>query len=266
MQGRSISMLLALAGLAMPSASVAQAASPFDGNWVADLDTQSGLPTDVYLVRNGRYFCASCEPSRAYPADGRMRPVRGDSVGTSEGVRIVGPRQIVTHIVASSLDRTTTMTVAPDGLTATYVSLDHRPGISATLRTEYLARRTAPAPPGAHAVSGSWQGIRYVTVPAELRTTTLRLIGDELSYSTPLGTSFKATLGGDFVPVRSSHTADVQVAVRRLGSRQIQERIKQDGKEVLVRVFTVSEDGRSMDTASTDLATGTTFRAISRLQ
>lgn len=190
----------------------------------------------------------------------------GDPDKTVEAVKITGHREIVTHIVGSALDRTTTMTVAPDDRTARYVSMDHRPGIQATLRTEYLARRTAPAPSGAHAVSGTWQGVRYVTVPTELRTTTLRLAGDKLSYSTPLGTSFTATLGGSFSPVRSAHAADVQVAVRRTGPWQIEERVKQDGKETIVRTYTISASGRSMEVASIDLTQGTTFRATSRLQ
>lgn len=260
-----IKLAVALACIVFVSAA-AHARSPFDGNWAADLDTQSGLPTDIYLVRDGQYSCKSCEPPRSYPADDKLRPVADDPDKTSEAVRIVSPREIVTRIVGSALIRTTTMKVAPDGRTATYVSIDHRPGIAATLRTEYLARRTAPASSGANAVSGTWQGVRYITVPTELRTTTLRLDGDKLSYSTPLGTTFTATLGGDFVPVHSAHSANVQVAVRRTGPQQIEEHVKQDGKDVLARTFTISPDGRSMETASTDLINGTTFRATSRLQ
>lgn len=258
-------VLRAIACMLLASAP-AEAGSIFDGDWIADLDTQSGLPTDIYLVRDGQYACQSCSPPRAYPADGILRPVPGDPDQTSEAVRITGPRQIITHIVGSALDRTTTMTVAPDDRTATYVSIDRRPGISAALRTSFLARRLAAAPPGAHAVSGTWQGVRDLSVPAELRTVTLHLDGDTLHYSTPLGTAFSTKLGGDFVPVRSAHAADVQAAVRQIGDRQIEERVMVAGKVVLIRIFTVSRDGRSMETASTDLATGTVFRATSRRQ
>lgn len=242
----------------------ALAQSPFDGDWVADLDTQSGLPTDTYLVQDGRYACSTCEPPRAYPADGKPHAVPGSPDVISEAVTITGPRTMVTHIVGPPLDRTTTMTVSPDGQTATYVSVDRRPGINAALRTEYLARRIEPAPAGAHPVSGSWKGIRYVVVLALVRTTRLRLVGDQFSFSTPLGTSFKARLGGDYVPVQSTQAAGVTVAVRRTTARQIEEKIKRDGQLILVRTFTVSGDGRSMEVASTDPAKGTTFRATSR--
>jgi hypothetical protein len=231
---------------------------------VADLDTQSGLATDIYLVRDGSYTCTSCEPPRTYLADGQPYPVPAEPGLTSEAVTITGPRTIVTHIVSPPLDRVTTMTVAPDDQTATYVSIDHRPGIAAALRTEYLARRTAPAPVGAHPVSGTWQGVRYVEVPALVRTTTLRLTGDQFSYSTPLGTSFTALLGGDFVPVRTAQGTGVTASVRRTGELQIEELVKRDGKLIAVRTFTVTPNGDAMEIATTDPLKRLTFRATSR--
>ena len=58
-------LLVILAGSLLAS-TPAWGASPFDGDWVADLGTQGGLPMDIYLVRNGRYTCTSCEPPRSY--------------------------------------------------------------------------------------------------------------------------------------------------------------------------------------------------------
>ncbi len=255
--------LAAAACLALVTTSV-RARSPFDGRWVADLDTQSGLATDMYLVRDGHYACSSCEPPRSYAADGKPHPVAGDPETTSESVTITGRRSIVTHIIGPPLDRVTTMTVAPDDRTASYVSVDHRPGITAALRTEYLARRTAAAPAGAHAVSGTWQGVRYVQVPELVRTTTLRLNGNRFSYSTPLGTSYTAHLGGGDVPVRTMQGAGITASVRLTGKRRIEEKVKRDGQLVEVRTFTLAPNGRSMEIATRDPAQGATFRAISR--
>lgn len=255
--------LLAVMACWLVAGAPASVASPFDGDWVADLDTQSGLSADVYLVRDGHYTCTSCEPPRAYLADGRPHPVPGDPDVTSEAVTITGPRSIVTHIVAPQVDRITTMRVAPDDRTATYISIDHRPGITAELRTEYLARRTAPAPAGAHPVSGTWQGVRYVAVPELERTTTLGLTGDRFTYASPLGASFTVRLGGGYMSVPTLGSG-VTVAVRRAGPRTVEEQVKQDGKLVEVRTFTVAADGRSMAIATTDTLKGTTFRATSR--
>ena len=256
-------LTLLLAALT-PAAAAAPAASPFDGRWVADLDTQTGLATDLYLVADGRYRCDSCSPPRAYRADGRPHPVPGDDQVAWESVRIAGPRTIVTHIEGATLSRTTTMTVSPDGLTATYTSNDRRPGVKGPLRTVYVARRTAPAPAGAHAVSGAWQGLRYVTVPEQQRTMMLRVEGDRFVYRHALGYSFTARFGGGFVPVGGPYKVPVFASVRRLDGRTIEETRRSNGSITMVRTYTLSPDGRSLDVAVTDPATGHTFRATSR--
>lgn len=126
----------------------------------------------------------------------------------------------------------------------------------------YLARRTSPAPAGAHPVSGTWQGIRYVEVPALVRTTMLRVDGDRFRYSTALGTSFTARLGGGYVHVRGG--SSYMVSARRTGQRRIEETIREGRQVVAVRTFTVSPDGQSLEIATTDPGKGTTFRAVSR--
>lgn len=250
--------LLLVALLALPAA--APAASPFDGRWVADLDTQTGLATDVYLVSGGLYRCDSCTPRRAYAADGRPHPIPGDPQVRWESVRIAGPRTIVTHIEGPTLSRETTMTVAPDDATATYTSNDRRPGVKGPLHSVYIARRTAPAPDGAHPVSGSWQGLRYVAVPEQVRTTILRVDRTRFVYRHPLGYSFTARLGGGFVRVRGPYETPVLAAVRRVGARILEETRRSGGRVVLVRTYTLSADGRTLAIASTDPATGHTFR------
>jgi hypothetical protein len=164
-----------LAAMLTAGAGSAWAASPFDGHWVDDLKTQIVADhADVYLVKDGAYRCDSCEPRRAYPADGHPRPVPGDASVISESVRVAGPHAIVTRIVETDMVRETTMTVAADDKTATYVALDRWPSVKAPLRTEYLARRVAPTPAGSHPVSGSWLGVRYVEVPEAYRSIDLK--------------------------------------------------------------------------------------------
>jgi hypothetical protein len=158
--------------LAAPAAAgprMAPRAPSFTGRWVAELDTQSGLSTDAYLLKDGIYSCTSCSPERHYPADGKLHPIAGDPDRASESVTITSPRSIVTRIEEPAIRRSTTMTVSRDGAIATCTSIDHRPGIAKALKTVYVARRIAPAPPGAHAISGKWKGMRYVSVP-ELST------------------------------------------------------------------------------------------------
>jgi hypothetical protein len=237
------------------------ASSPFTGTWVADLDAQSGLGKDIYLVVNGTYRCDSCSPPRSYRADGKPHKVFGASERTTESVTVAGPRTIVTRIAEPSMRRVTTMTVAPDDRTATYVSIDHRPRIAQALKTIYLARRTAPAASGAHRVSGTWQGVRYVSVPELIRTTQLRDDGRQLTYRVPIGVTYRARFGGGFVHVEGPHKG-MLAAVERDGPRKIVETRKQGGKVVLVRTFTVSGDGRSLTIASKNVENGSTFSIV----
>jgi len=256
-------LALLLAPLAL-AAAAPPARSPFDGRWVSDLDTQSGLPTDIYLVADGRYRCDSCAPPRAYPADGKPHPVPGDDQVRWESARIAGPRTLVTHSEGPTLSRTVTMTVAPDDRTATYVANDRRPGVRGPLQTVYIARRTAPAPTGAHAASGTWEGIRYVTVPEQQRTIVLRVEGDRFVYRHALGYAFTARFGGAFVRVSGPYKIPVFAAVRRLDPRTIEETRRSNGRIVMVRTYTLAPGGDALAVATTDPATGHTFRSVSR--
>jgi hypothetical protein len=256
---------ISIAALAIEGAA-APAADPFDGTWIADLTSQGGLPEDDYLLSEGIYTCRSCSPPRSYPADGKPHAIAGDANTVSEAVTITGPRSIVTRIINPAMTRSTTMSVSSDGQTATYVSIDRRPNVKGPLRTEYLAKRIAAAPPGAHAISGKWQGLRYVTVPVQLRTTELHVIGNRFSYRVPIGVSYTATFGGDFVPVHGPYRGKVMVAVARHGDRRILATIKEDGKIVATRSFTLQPDNKSLEIATTSAGSDSTFRVMARKQ
>ena len=249
---------IASAGASSPSS------SPLTGTWIADLSTQSGLPKDIYLVAKGIYLCESCTPRRSYPADGRSRPVPGDPNVISESVTIVGPRTIVTRIVQRDLVRTTTMKVSRDGKSATYVSDDRKEGINGRLRTEYLARRVASGPQGSHAVSGTWQGVRYLKVPEQLRTTTLRDDGHQLTYRTGTGFSYTAPFGGKFEPILGPYDGTVAAAVERVDAHTVIETRRQHGQVIQVRTYKVARDRRTMEIATTNKVTNSTFLITAR--
>jgi hypothetical protein len=245
-------------------AAPADAASPFDGFWVADLDTQIGQAGfDNYLVANGTYRCESCRPPRAYAADGRMRPVAGDVSVISEGVRIAGPRTIVTRVVDHEMTRQTTMTVALDGKTATYVALDKWPGRSRRLRTEYVAERVAPAPVGAHPASGSWRGLRYVAVPEEYRSVRLKEANGRFTRIDFRHGHYTAAIGGPAAPVAGDGKDIFKAVVRAPDARTRIETIALNGKPLVERTYTVSADGKSLVTIVRDPQDGSVFRTTS---
>lgn len=225
-------------------------AGPFTGTSVADLDSQAGLGKDVYLVAHGYYSCESCTPPRHYRADGRMHRIVGDPEVTSESVTIAGPRTIVTRLIEKAMIRSTTMTVAPDNRTATYVSIDHRSGIRQPLKSVYLARRVGSAPAGAHPVSGTWQGVAYESVPELIRTTELRDEARSFTYRVPIGATYTARIGGGPAPLHGLGTEGQQAAVKRIDAHKIVETRTRSGEVIMVRTFTLSPDGKVLTMAS----------------
>ncbi|HEX3423866.1 MAG TPA: hypothetical protein VHS33_10770 [Sphingomicrobium sp.] len=255
-------MILA-AALVLSGAST-HAASPFDGLWVDDLQTQMGeAGFDTYVVANGGYACDSCRPPRNYPADGKMRSVPGDNSVLSESVTVTGPRTIVTRIVDREMTRETTMTVAPDDKTATYVSLDKWPSRTKRLRTEYVAKRVAPSPPGANAVSGSWLGIRYLEVPVEYRSVNLKQTGNSFTRSNFRHGRYTAVIGGPPVLLTGDGQSTYKARVRAPDPRTRVETILLNGKPVVERTYRLSFDGKSMVTTVRDPKSGHVYSITS---
>ena len=255
---RPLILAAALAALASPAAAPPHAeGGPFDGRWVSDLSTQDASgQVDDYLLAHGRYECRSCDPPRSYPADGRLRPVTGDPEIASESVAVLGPRAILTTEISLVRVRKVTMTVSADDRTATYVAIDHRTDIPGRLRTEYLAQRIAPPPPGAHRVSGKWRGVRYVSVPEAFRLKEIRQVGERITFTSPRGGAYGAVLDGPFEPLPSGK---LLVGVKRTAPRTLTETLKDDDKVVQVRTYALSPDGKSLTTVTTDAVTGARF-------
>jgi hypothetical protein len=251
------------AALAFSGAS-AMAASPFDGLWVDDLKTQMGeAGFDKYLIANGTYRCDSCQPPRNYPADGKMRAIPGDPSVISESVTIAGPRTIVTRVLDHEMMRETRMTVAPDGRTATYVAFDKWPTRTKRLRTEYVAKRVAPAPSGSHTASGSWLGLRYVAVPEEYRSVDLKEANGLFTRSNFRHGHYTAKVGGPAVPVSGDGKDIYEAMVRAPNERTRIETILLNGKPLVERTYKLSADGKSMVTTVRDPNDGSTFSATS---
>jgi hypothetical protein len=156
------------------------------------------------------------------------------------------------------------MAVSSDDRTATYVSLDRRPGVPGLLRTRYVARRVAPAPPGANRVSGSWQGIAYLEVPKQVRTIELKLAGDLFSYRTPTGVSYSARLGDGPALVHGPYAGTITASVRRADRRTIVEVRRRDGRPLMKRIYHLSANGSDLEVSTIDETNHTTFKASYR--
>ena len=74
--------------LLWPATLLAQ--SPFDGTWVAKLDSvHFPKRPEVYSLQNGTYGCTSCVPSFAVKADGRDYPVAGSPYFSTVRVQVI---------------------------------------------------------------------------------------------------------------------------------------------------------------------------------
>jgi hypothetical protein len=161
------------------------------------------------------------------------------------------------------MTRETTMTVAPDGKTATYVSLDKWPGHRARLLTEYIAKRVAPPPPGAHAVSGSWLGLRYLAVPLEYRSVRLEEANGRFTRIDFRHGRYSARIGGAPVPVTGDGKNIFKAVVRAPDARSRIETISLNGKALVERTYTLSADGKALATKVRDPEDGSVFMTIS---
>ena len=94
--------------------------------------------------------------NRVVKADGKDQRVPATGYWDTVSVRIVDKHTVeVTSKKAGKPMYTETDTVSPDGNALTQVVKDSTEAEAVTF--ESMLRRIAPAPPGAHVLSGSWQ-------------------------------------------------------------------------------------------------------------
>ena len=179
-----------LAALLMPFLAFAQ--SDFDGTWKIDL-TKAVLPTnaDIFLLQNGIYQCKTCIPVIRVKADGEDHSVAGSPYYDTVSIRILNDHSIErTEKKSGKTVATSTMTVSPDGNTATFEFTDSTDTNSAPITGKETMGRVAKSkrpPAGSDAISGSWQILKMESVSDNALMFTFKLEGDNLTMSNPTG-------------------------------------------------------------------------------
>jgi hypothetical protein len=150
LKAASVGLLLVVL---FPSASRSQ--SPFDGTWVIDTNKKrnfAGEKPTAFSLADGMFR----NGDRVVKADGKDQKVPATGYWDTVSVRIVDDHTVeVTSKKTGKPMFTETDTVSPDGDTLTQVVKDTTEVEAATF--ESVFRRIAPAPLGAHVLSGSWQ-------------------------------------------------------------------------------------------------------------
>src|SRR5262249_35656285 len=129
--------------------------SSIDGVWKADVSSvQFDQKPDEMLLQAGQYSCKSCVPPVTVAADGAFHPIT-TPYADNLSVKVVDDHNVVR---ASKKGGKQTgevkLSVSPDGNTLTGTFTDTS-GTSTATGT-FVETRVAPAPAGAHAISGQW--------------------------------------------------------------------------------------------------------------
>jgi hypothetical protein len=234
------------------------AASPFDGTWKIDTGTAHAPDKpDVFLLQGGTYSCRSCAVPFSIQADGAAHPIVGNPYVDSVAVKIVDPRTVVvTDTKSGKTVFSHTMTVSPDRQTMTTVFTDNSAANGVPAGGTILEERRQMAPAGSHPISGEWRATKYEGFSDSAITFTLKLDGDNFSFSQPTGQSYTATLGGAAVP----YTGDAgitTVSVARSGAGGVVETDMRDGKVISTNAMS-TQDGKTMAVTFVDSVRGST--------
>lgn len=215
-----------------------------EGTWKADLaSVEIEAQPDQLLLQDGKFSCPTCTPAYTVDADGEFHPV-DRPYADSMAVKIDDDNNVtVTSKKGDTVVGTTHYTVSADGKTLTIEFSDSSVPNAPPVTGSLTQTRTADAPAGAHAMSGSWQVAQYENVSDEGLTFTYEIDGDTVHLSTPSGISYEATLGGPDVPIEGD-IAGTTVSIARNDDGSYVETSKRDGAVISVMTMTVGDDGK----------------------
>lgn len=226
-------------------APLGSAQSLFEGTWRPDPQRPGpGTPPDSISLVNGVYECKTCEPAYRVPADGHDHPVTGSpyfdtlSVSVTDDHTVARTAKLRGTVMADMKDvvsadgnsRTGTQTVngmmpKPVELTSTY-------------------SRAAPAPAGAHAISGQWRPIETDLTHHE-EDTTYHVTANRITMSDKLGRSFSATIDGADAPYQGDANFN-SVSLKLIDEHTLEESDKRGGQVVQINRWTIDPDGKRM--------------------
>lgn len=240
-----------IALLLWPAVLVAE--SPFDGTWVAKLDTiQFPQQPDNYLLQNNAYECSTCVPRIKVKADGKDYPVPGSPYFSTVAVRVIGPNSIeITEKLDAKTVYSETDTLSSDGNTMVQKMIDAAGANAKPVTATENLKRVSAGPTGSSPISGSWQVVNIDGTSENGMSVTYRSTGDGLEASNPSGEGYSARFDGKEYPIHGE-PAHNTVSLQRIDANTIIETDRQDGVIHYEVRMTVSPDGKSMQVTETD--------------
>lgn len=251
--------LAILLPFALLAGTPAFAASPFDGTWKTDISKIS-LPAkpDEYLLKGGSFTCHACTPGFTVAADGKPHPVTGHDYFDSFAAHATGPRTVETIAYLKGKPvGTTDFAVSADDRTLTMTGKRVNAATGVTANSVSTATRVAPAPAGAHPMSGSWKAQALKSASDSAMTQSFKVTGDTVTLSTPTGEGYTAVIDGPPV-LQKNDVGKTMISLKRPAPNHLIETDSRNGKVVQVYDMTVKPDGRTMVMAISDKRDGTT--------
>jgi hypothetical protein len=239
-----------------PAAAEAAAGDALNGTWKVDLASLKfeGKP-DEYLLQGGTYKCNTCIPPLTVAADGEFHAVADRPYYDSIAIKTVDDHTIEIRRRKGDRDvSSATQTVSADGNVLTTKFKDSTTPNAPPIEGSGTARRSGPAPAGAHAVSGQWTEDRIGDYSAEALNITYQINGNTVTSSSQ-GQSYTAQIGGPAVPIQGD-IGGTTVAVAREGATGLRETYTRDGKEVSIVTIMPSADGHSFNLTNSDPRNG----------
>jgi len=270
--------LLALSGCKQTAGNVNEnaasenAASPsanaqgIDGTWKADLSSvQMNQKPDELLLKGGQFSCATCIPPIALAADGAFHAVTGRPYADSIAVKVDDDHSVTrTDKKGDKVTSEGKYHVSDDGKTLTIDFTDSSTPNAPPVKGTFTETRVAPAPAGAHAISGSWKPEKYNNINDEALTVTYKVDGDILHMSSPAGQSYDAKLDGTDTPIKGD-IGGTTASVKKVGDNTYEETDKRGGKVISVATITVAPDGK-LNVSSEDKRNGSTMKYLANRQ
>jgi hypothetical protein len=225
----------------------AMADSPFDGTWKADMSSvQMPKKPDIYVLKDGMYSCQTCAPAYTIKADGTDQPVSGHPYYDTVAIKVVDAHTIQeTDKKNGKAVTTSTVTVAPDGKTATFEFSDSSNTNAAPVTGKGTEQQIQTGPAGSHAISGSWITTNFASMSDNGITVSYKTDGDMLTMTAPTGQSYTAKMDGTEAPFKGD-PGITTVAVKKVAANTFEETDKRNGKVVAITRNMVKPDGKSL--------------------
>lgn len=254
-------------GAALLAAAPAAAQSAFDGTWRADLSSVKLEPKpDVFAIKGGTYSCSSCLPAVTIKADGAFHATPGRAYADEGSVAVVDDHTVkYANRKDGKVVSTSTDVLSADGntLTSTWSSTSNASGSETTgTATE---TRIAPAPSGAHPLSGSWRPNRPEQLSENSMTITMKGTPTTLTITSPLGDSWTGTYGGPYTAMVGDPGKTMSKA-EKIGPNAARVTDMRQGKVVNVSTYTVRADGQTMDGTWMDPRNGSKGQFVAHKQ